>query len=100
MEDLDSILFRIPDLVDYRVSFRDKFYFHCRFRNPITDTVLDTIEKKLPGLEAEISAESVKREQCPLYPVKRYILTDCAMYELVRFRVVSQGSPKDTLKTK
>ena len=30
----------------------------------------------LTAREAEISAESVKREQCPLYPGKRYILTD------------------------
>ena len=76
MDDLDSVLFRIPDLVDYRVSYRGKYYFHCRLLNHTTDAVLDTIEKKFPGLEAEISAESVKREQCPLYPGKRYILTD------------------------
>lgn len=76
MEDLDSILFRIPDLVDYRASYRNKFYFHCLFRNQITDTVLDTVEKKLPGLEAEISAESVAWEHGPLYPGKRYLLTD------------------------
>jgi len=76
IEELDSILFAIPGLVDYRISFDGKLRLHCLCRSRITEAVSDAVKQKYPQLEAEVSEESAAREHRPMYPGKRYILRE------------------------
>ena len=73
MEKLDSALFAVPGLVDYRVSFDGKLQLHCLCRYPSADSILDAVRRNCPGLEAAVSEESITREHRPLYPGKRQI---------------------------
>jgi len=74
MEALDSVLFAIADLVDYRAGFRERLQLHCRCSGPVLDRVSDAVQQKYPELEVELSAEIATREQHPLYLGKRSLL--------------------------
>lgn len=76
IEELDSILFRIPDLVDYRARAGEKIKLHCLLRARASEEVLAAVHQKYPELEAEITVEDAARYHRPLYPGKRYILQE------------------------
>ena len=74
IEELDSILFQIPGLVDYRASLDGKFILHCLSLAPVTGNIFEAVQQKYPGLEAVISEETADRNHHPLYPGKRHII--------------------------
>ena len=74
IEELDSALFRIPELVDYRARFDGKVHLHCLCNGRITDAVSDLLQQTALWPEAEITTESVTHQHRPLYPGKRHIL--------------------------
>lgn len=74
MEELDSVLFAIPGLVDYRVEFSGSLHLHCLCREQITDLVLEAVHRKCSDVEVTVSMENVTRNHCPMYPGKRHIL--------------------------
>ena len=74
IENLDSLLFVIPGLIDYRAAFDGKLYLHCLCLGSIRETVLDAVQKKYPDLEVSYSAEFATRDHRPLYLGKRYPL--------------------------
>ena len=74
MEALDSALFRIPELVDYRASFDGKLHLHCFCQGRIADAISDTIQRKYPRLETVISEETITWKHRPQYLGKRQIL--------------------------
>ena len=74
IEELDSALFPIPELVDYQARFDRKLYLHCLCQGHISDTVSDVLQKNYPQMEVEITAESVTLNHRPLYLGKRHIL--------------------------
>ena len=74
IEALDSLLFAIPGLVDYRAAFDGKFALNCLTREPMTDRILAAVRGKYPGLEVEVSAALATRQHRPLYLGKRHVV--------------------------
>lgn len=75
IEELDGVLFSIPELVDYRVSFQEKLYINCLGSDlDIVDAVRATIQKIYPGLDVDITVSLSSRACRPMYPGKRYVL--------------------------
>ena len=73
IEELDSILFQIPGLVDYRASLDEKCILHCLSSEPVTEKVIEAVQQKYPGRKVVVSEETADRNHRPLYPGKRYI---------------------------
>ena len=73
IEALDSILFRILGLADYRASLDGEIILHCLSLEPITERIFAAVQQKYPGLKAVISEEAADRSHRPLYPGKRHI---------------------------
>ena len=74
--ELDSLLFPIPGLVDYRVSLDGGFVLHCLTLEPIKDKVLAVLRQSYPRMEVKITEETVDRNHRPLYLGKRCLLRD------------------------
>ena len=74
IEVLDSILFRIPGLVDYRASLDGEILLHCLSLEPVTEHILASVQQKYPGRKVVISEETADRNNRPLYLGKRHIL--------------------------
>lgn len=73
IEELDSILFLIPALIDYRASLNEKLTLHCLTQEPIGDLILSVIQKSYVNLQVEISEETITAAHHPLYPGKRHM---------------------------
>ena len=74
IEELDNILFPIPDLVDYRASMDGECILHCLSLAPITESIFVAVQQKYPGRKVVISEETADRNHRPLYLGKRHIL--------------------------
>ena len=74
MEELDSILFRIPGLVDYKAGFDGKLYVDCLCRNGICEAASDAVHRKYPDMEVIVSEEIVTGKNRPLYLGKRHLI--------------------------
>ena len=74
IEELDSVLFGIPGLVDYRVSLGEKRILHCLSLEPVADRVFRAVQQQYPGVEMDIREETADRDHRPLYLGKRHIL--------------------------
>ena len=79
IEELDSILFRIPELIDYRATYGENLRIHCLYRNRMLDPLAEAIQHKYNQLDVEISGEEVTRDHRPLYPGKRHLILNAAM---------------------
>ena len=76
MEALDSVLFRIPELVDYRVSFDGALSidaFATQVEN-VEDEIRSAVGQIYPHLEARISIRLCCRSQRPAYLGKRHMI--------------------------
>ncbi len=74
MEALDSVLFRIPGLVDYRASFDGKLYIEARTAEENLESVLQEAAQQLyPSLAVMVTTAPSSPSDRPLYPGKRYI---------------------------
>ena len=73
IEELDSILFGIPGLVDYQAGFDGKLHLDCLGISRIADSVRSAVGQKYPQLEVTVSGQSIIRDHRPLYLGKRYI---------------------------
>lgn len=73
IEELDSALFAISGLVDYRAVYDGKLHLHCLCRSRIADAVADAARQKYPQLE-EVSEEAITQEHRPLYLGKRHVI--------------------------
>ena len=73
IEELDSILFRIPDLVDYKVSLGETLILHILSLKPIMEKVIKAVQQIYPGVKVSVSEESVYKAHRPLYLGKRYV---------------------------
>ena len=72
IEDLDSILFTIPGVIDYRATLEGKLRLHCLTQVPISDILLAAAQQHT-GLEVDVLEEPATREHRPLYLGKRHI---------------------------
>ena len=76
MEALDSALFSIPELVDYRVSFDGGLFIEA-FVTRTGDTgdkICNSVGKIYPSLDVLISVQLCTRDHCPAYLGKRHII--------------------------
>lgn len=74
IEELDSLLFRIPGLVDYRASLDGERMVHCLSLEPVAGKIFEAVRQKYPGWNGVISEETADRNHRPLYLGKRHIL--------------------------
>ena len=74
IEELDSILFPIPGLVDYRAGFDGKLHLQCLSLTSVADAVSAAVRQKYPGMETEITEETAAGTHRPMYPGKRCVL--------------------------
>ena len=73
MEELDSILFRIPGLVDYRAELDRNLHLHCLYSGSAPERIPDGVRQVFPGTEVTVSAETAGRTHRPLYLGKRHV---------------------------
>ena len=74
MEELDSTLFPIPGLVDYRASFDESLHLDCLCLDlEIAQQVRTAAKRKYPGLRVAVTVAAAARSHRPLYLGKRYI---------------------------
>lgn len=75
MEELDSILFEISGLVDYRASFHGELFIECLCREAGTgDLVCTKVKEKYPQFDVQVSEAMLTRENRPMYLGKRYVI--------------------------
>ena len=76
MEVLDSELFRIPELVDYRASLDDKLRIEasCTDSEGVEQKILDAVKKCDPSWEAAASVELCSLDYRPAYLGKRHVI--------------------------
>ena len=76
MEMLDSALFRIPELVDYRASLDRKLHVEavCTDTEGIEEKILDAVKKIYPHQEIAISVERYTPDHRPAYLGKRHVI--------------------------
>ena len=72
--ELDSVLFRIPELVDYRATLGKTLHLDCLCRDTrIADRISRAVKALYPWLEAEVSVKPAAGNHRPLYPGKRHL---------------------------
>ena len=76
MEILDSALFRISELVDYRVSLDEMLHVEafCTDSEGVEEKILDAVKKIYPHLEVAVSVECCGLDHRPAYLGKRHII--------------------------
>ena len=75
MEDLDSALFRLNQVVDFRAIRTDRLSLEVRACGPLTEAALrQKLQKWIPGLEADLVIRQARMEDRPMYPGKRYVM--------------------------
>ena len=74
MERLDSALFRIPELVDYRARWDGTLNMECLWLSPdAEETILAAARSVYPEVEFRISGAIATREYRPMNLGKRYV---------------------------
>lgn len=74
IEVLDSALFRVPGLVDYRAEYDGNLKLYCRGQGRISHLVAEAVNRLYPHLETDIYEETADRVQTPMYPGKRSVI--------------------------
>ena len=74
MEELDSVLFRIPELVDHRASFDGRLIIEARTLCSGLEAKLRSAAKALyPDLQIQVHTSVCQLSDRPMYPGKRYL---------------------------
>lgn len=75
IEALDSVLFAIPELIDYRVTFDGVLRVEARcLGNADTDMQIHNLVKAIyPQLEIRVCTEDADKNHCPMYLGKRCV---------------------------
>ena len=77
MDALDSALFRIPEMVDCRVSFGDKIHIEALVAEPgQTQRLREAVQKQYPFLPVSVREDLCRREDKPMYGAKRYVVRE------------------------
>jgi hypothetical protein len=75
MEELDSRLFRIPELVDYRASFEGGLIIEARtLSEGLQMQILGAAKALYPDLQMEVHTSSCLHSDRPMYLGKRHIV--------------------------
>ena len=77
MEELDSKLFHIPELIDYRASFDGRLRLEARVLDAGSEAQLcSTAGELYPELQIEVHASACQPFERPMYPGKRHIVSE------------------------
>lgn len=76
IEELDSLLFRIPGLVDYRVRMSEKLHLDVYGDIASPETIRSAVAALYPHLEVHISHFSAEPNMRPAYLGKRYVIQE------------------------
>ena len=76
MESLDSLLFRLPELVDCRATLGEKLHVEafCRNADSLEEKILSALGQWAPELEAVVTVEISSPAHRPAYLGKRHII--------------------------
>jgi len=76
IEALDSALFSLPELIDYRASFDGKLHIEvrCLTNADIIPQITAAAKKQYPNMEVTVTVETADKTHRPLYPGKRYVV--------------------------
>lgn len=75
MEALDSALFALEDLVDYRATLNGGLLLDARTRKPGLEAQIKALaESCCPGISAEVKTESCSLSHRPMYLGKRHVI--------------------------
>ena len=75
MEMLDSALFQLPELVDYRATYGNALSLDIYGKKEIEqDNIHGMVKKLYPQIDVMLSLTPADRKQTPLYPGKRYVI--------------------------
>ena len=75
METLDSALFSVPELVDYRAAFDGKLHIDARCREGKgEEALLNAVRMRYPQLETEITVTPAHPDHRPMYLGKRSVV--------------------------
>jgi len=75
MEVLDSALFQLPELVDYRATYDHALSLDVYGKKGIRqDSIHEMVKKLYPQIDVMLSLMSADRKQTPLYPGKRSVI--------------------------
>ena len=75
MEMLDSALFQLPELVDYRATYGKALSLDIYGKKEIDqDNIHGMVKKLYPRIDVMLSLMPADRKQTPLYPGKRYVI--------------------------
>lgn len=75
MEELDSVLFAVPELVDYRASFDGSLCVEAlTTRENMASAVQLALRQRYPQVEVSVTAAPCRPEDRPMYPGKRYVI--------------------------
>lgn len=74
MEELDSLLFRVPELVDHRASFDGRLIIEARTLCSGLEAKLRSAAKaRYPDLQIQVHTSVCQLSDRPMYPGKRYL---------------------------
>ena len=75
MEALDSALFQLPELVDYRASFDGQLNIAARTLDAgLEEQIFHEAKSRYPDLQITVCASAHQLSDCPMYAGKRYII--------------------------
>ena len=79
MEALDSVLFPIPGLVDYRASFDGTLTIEARALPMGQEAAIaQAVRGRYPGCPVRVSVSECQQSHRSMYPGKRYVMQDSA----------------------
>ena len=75
MEALDSVLFSVPELVDYRAEYRDGLKLTLRaFRPELKEEITAKVRSIYPDADLSLTICPPNPKDGPMYPGKRYVM--------------------------
>ncbi len=74
MEELDSRLFQIPGLVDFRASYDGMLRIEARTHGQLRETLRKAVQALYPGLEVTVSTAPPDPGHRPMYLGKRHVV--------------------------
>ena len=75
IEKLDDVLFRVPQLIDYRASYNADLLLEMRVNGiPLESDIRNSLKALYPHISFRLVIEKAASENCPMYSGKRHII--------------------------
>ena len=75
IEKLDDVLFRVPQLIDYRAIYNADLLLEMRVNGiPLESDIRNSLKTLYPHIPLRLVIEKAASENCPMYSGKRHII--------------------------